>query len=122
MASLLQLINILQQLISNLLMHITSSRSWQQALQLLTAGKTAQLDPPAAAVTDWFAQMDPETAHQLLPNPWAASQQAYALHGNVNAVNFATEVPGTFDRTTKLQVSKQICHCTVLQQQPKQMR
>ena len=91
MASLLQLINILQQLISNLLMHITSSRSWQQALQLLTAGKTAQMDPPAAAVTDWFAQMDPETAHQLLPNPWAASQQAYALHGNVNAVNFATE-------------------------------
>lgn len=29
----------------------------QQALRLLAAVKTAQMDPPAAAVTDWFAWM-----------------------------------------------------------------
>lgn len=59
----------------------------RQAPPLLAALKTAQMDPPAAAVTDLFAGMDPETAHQHLPNPWAAIQQAYALHGNNHAVS-----------------------------------
>ena len=78
----------------------------RQAPPLLAALKTAQMDPPAAAVTDLFAGMDPETAHQHLPNPWAVIQQAYALHGNDHAVSKMKQcsiIRGTFAEVPMLQ-------------------
>ena len=65
------------------------------------------MDPPAATVTDLFAGMDPETVHQHLPNPWAAIQQAYALHDNGHAISKIKQCssnPGTFAEIPKQQI------------------